>query len=271
MRTHILVLLLAASTAPAQEPFRWQGRIPAGREIEIKGVTGSVRAVAATGNEVQVTATKRAGRQGNAEDVRIQVVQHDEGVTICAVYPGRERNNECGAGGWRDLNVQNNDTRVEWEVRVPAGVRFVGRTVNGDVVASALRSEVDAHTVSGSVRVSTTGNVDAQTVSGDVEISTRGFGQAQTVSGDITASLGQANWTEALEFRTVSGDISLTLPAAANAQVRVQSMNGEIESDFPLTMEGRRMRSRANATLGRGGRELYLQTLSGDIELRRAR
>lgn len=273
MRTSVLALLLAtASAAGAQEPFNWQGRIATGREIEIKGVIGDVRATVASGNEVQVSATRQRGRHGNPQDVQIRVVEHNGGVTICAVYPGRGSNpsNHCDNGGRNDSNREQNDTRVNFTVRVPAGVRFVGRTVSGDVEANGLRSDVNAATVSGNARVSTTGNVSAGSVSGNVDISTSGYGDASTVSGDITASLGRASWPEPLDFRTVSGKITLTLPTATAAQVRAQSMTGRIQSDFPLEIDQRRMQARATGTLGRGGRELNLQTLSGDIRLRRA-
>lgn len=281
MRKSILTLLLVtASVAGAQEPFNWQGRIAQGKEIEIKGVIGDVRAVAASGSEVQVTATRQRGRNGNPQDVQIRVVEHEGGVTICSVYPGRGSNpsNQCDNGGGRDSNRENrdsnrennNDTRVNFTVRVPAGVRFVGRTVVGDMDATGLRSDVDASTVSGNTRVSTTGTVRATSVSGDVEMSTTGYGDASTVSGDITATLGRGSWPEPLDFRTVSGKITLTLPATTAAQVRAQSMTGRIQSDFPLEIDQRRMQARATGTLGRGGRELNLQTLSGDIRLRRA-
>jgi hypothetical protein len=69
--------------------FRWHGMIAQGSAIEVKGVNGNVRAEASGSNEVEVVAEKRA-RRSNPEDVRIEVVQHADGVTICAVYPSRD-------------------------------------------------------------------------------------------------------------------------------------------------------------------------------------
>ena len=53
------------------------------------------------------------------------------GVTICAVYPtvpGREPNT-CEPGGAGKSNTRDNDTVVHFDVRVPYGVGFVGRTI----------------------------------------------------------------------------------------------------------------------------------------------
>lgn len=253
-----------------QEPFRWSGRLAAGKTIEVKGVRGTIRALPASGSEVEVTATRR-GERSAPETVRIEVVPHEDGVTVCAVYPRGNREwdaerrrleerggeggyNRCDPGDWRNLNVQDNDVSVDFTVRVPAGVRLAARNVSGDVDAEGLR-----------------GYVEARSVSGDVRVSTSGFGEASTVSGEIFASLGSGAWSGDLDFRTVSGDITLELPARASTEVRVETMSGDIQSDFPLDVERRSMRRRARGTIGEGGRELYLTTLSGDVRLRRAR
>ena len=81
-----IVGLACAAPAAAQSDFEWRGQMAPGQGIEIKGINGNVRAVAARGNEVEVTATRTA-RRSNPADVRFEVVPHAGGVTICAVYP----------------------------------------------------------------------------------------------------------------------------------------------------------------------------------------
>ncbi|MFI5008320.1 MAG: hypothetical protein ACHQKZ_12810, partial [Solirubrobacterales bacterium] len=78
-----LVLAVALSPALRAEDFRWQGRVAAGAAVEIKGVNGGIDAEPASGNEVEVTAVKRA-RRSNPDEVEIKVVEHAGGVTICA-------------------------------------------------------------------------------------------------------------------------------------------------------------------------------------------
>ena len=136
-----LCLALTAVPASAQD-FEWRGRIARGDEIEIKGVNGSVVAEFTAGDEVEVVAMKRS-RRSDPDDVEIEVVQHRNGYTLCAVYPSRRgRPNECVAGDGGRMNVRSNDVRVTFTVRVPEGVRFVGRTVTGDIETRGLRSEV---------------------------------------------------------------------------------------------------------------------------------
>jgi len=240
----------AASTAHAQD-FHWQGLIPAGESVEIKGINGSIRAVAANTNEVDVTATKSA-RHSNPAEVRVEVVRHATGVTICAVYPdvaGREPNRcEPGSGGHSES--RDNDTSVDFVVRVPPGVSFVARAVNGDVDGESLQGDVDAHSVNGAVHVSTTGRA-----------------LASTVNGSITATMGRSDWPNGANFKTVNGSITLNVGDNVNAQLRANTVNGTISSDFPITVTGEFNRRTLRGTIGSGGPDLTLSTVNGSIKL----
>jgi hypothetical protein len=234
--------------------FRLREALAAGRTLEIRGVNGSVSAEPAEGGEFEVVANKRA-RHSDPDEVRIEVVRHGEGVLICAVYPnpGGEPNT-CEVGSSRS-HVHDNDTTVDFTVRVPDGVKFNGRTVNGRVQAERLGADVDVKTVNGSINVSTAG-----------------LARAETVNGSITAVVGRADWPAGLQFKTVNGGIDLTLPASLSARVEAKTLNGEITSDFPLTVSGTFSRRRLSGTIGSGGddRKLILETVNGSVQIRRA-
>src|SRR5260221_2013246 len=195
-------ILLCPGPAAAQD-FQWYGAIPQGRAIEIKGVNGDVRAEPSGGNEVEVVAVKR-GTRDNPDSVRIDVVPHAGGVTICAVYPSPDgqKPNECLPGDAGRMNVQNNDVSVRFTVRVPAGVALVGKTVNGEIEALRLNGDVTLSTVNGSVIFFTTvGRL------------------AATVNASIHGEIGRADWADTLKMATVNGSITLTLPADLNTGV----------------------------------------------------
>jgi hypothetical protein len=246
--------MLAAAPAPATaQDFRWHGAVAQGLAIEIKGVNGDVRAEPSGSNEVEVAAEKRAQRD-DPESVRIEVVPHAGGVTICAVYPSRDgaRPNECQPGDGGRMNVQNNDVTVRFTVRVPAGVNFVGKTVNGQVEATRLNGDVTLNTVNGSINFSTTG-----------------LARANTVNGSIRGEMGRADWNDRLEMKTVNGGITLTLPATLSTDVRATTVNGDIDSDFPMTITGRVNRRKVEGTIGGGGRMLALDSVNGSITLKK--
>jgi hypothetical protein len=243
---------LAGAGGQASSPYQWRGTVIQGGAIEIKGVNGAVKAIAATGAEVEVSAVLR-GQRSNPADVRIDVVQHGGGVTICAVYPSPDsRPNECQPGDGGRMNTRDNDVTVAFTVRVPPGVRFVGRTVNGDIGADAL-----------------TGPVSLKTVNGEATFSTTAYGEASTVNGSIRGTMGSSQWTEALRFHTVNGSVTLDLPADMSTEVRAKTVNGSISTDFPISVTGRVDPRNLTGTIGGGGRSLEVQTVNGSVTLRK--
>ncbi|MEX2280888.1 MAG: DUF4097 family beta strand repeat-containing protein [Gemmatimonadota bacterium] len=246
------ITIAMAAPAGAQD-WTWRGRVGAADWMEVKGVNGTVRAVAHSGSEIEVEVTKSA-RRSDPDEVKLEVVTHENGVTICAVYPAprnREENN-CMPGSRGRSNTQNNDVKVDFVVRVPRGTNFAGRSVNGAVTITGL-----------------TGDVKAHTVNGDVRVTTSGLAEATTVNGTINASMGRANWDDVLAFETVNGAIILELPEQFDAEVHASTVNGSISTDYPLTIRGRFGPKRLSGTVGRGGRELMLDTVNGSIELRK--
>ena len=175
-------------------------------------------------------ATKHAKR-GDPADVTIEVIEHEDGVTICAKYPGA--GNVCAPGDKGSSHTHNNDVEVDFEVRVPAGVRLVAHTVNGGIQAEGLAGPVEAETVNGAVRLSTSA-----------------YASAETVNGSITAALGSAEWTEPLSFNTVNGGIHLTLPAKLDVDLRARTLNGVVDSDFPVTVTGKLSKHSIHGTNG---------------------
>ena len=256
MRSLALLVLGSLVTAGALEAqdFRWHAALASGKTLEVRGISGRVRASRASGSEAEVTAVKKAGRRGDPEDVEIQVVEDNDGVTICALYPTRRGKSECRSGGGHNENFKDTDVEVDFEVRVPAGVDFVGTTVNGDVFASDLPADAEV-----------------SSVNGDVEVSAAGLARGSTVNGSITAVVGKAAWTGSLRFATVNGGIRVTLPPDIDAEVDANTVNGSIDSDFPITMQGRMRPREFHGVIGKGGRRLELTTVNGSIELRKAR
>ena len=199
-----------------------------------------------------VTAVKK-GKDDDPANVRIEVVEHAGGVTICAVYPDAgSKKNECAPGDGGRLSSRDNDVSVQFSVQVPAGVRFVGETVNGGIEAGNVQA-----------------NVDASTVNGDITISSGGLAKASTVNGSIKASLGSASWDGALSFSTVNGGITVSLPDGANADVSASTVNGGMKTDFPLTVSGQFSMKNMKGTIGSGGRKLEMETVNGSIHLKK--
>src|SRR5215207_1733842 len=134
------------------------------------------------------------------------------------------------------------------------------KVFSGDVEVRRVARAVQVSCMSGDVSVSdSSGPVRVNTVSGDVEarnLRTTSAGddpEAKSVRGDVTiegvghgnvtgeATSGQILYTGALarggsyDFRTISGDVTLELPANASFNLHAKVVvSGEIVTDFPV-------------------------------------
>ena len=247
--TMAAVALTVISALPAlaqDDTWTWRKTLPAGQTIEIRGVIGDITASAAAGDVVEVVAHKTS-RDGAVSEVRIEAVERAGGVTICALY---DPDDECLSDEHSRSNNRHNDTKVDFEVRVPRGIVLDAQTIIGRVEASGLSADVRA-----------------SSVTGNVHISTAGLAEASSVSGSITARMGRADWKDDLSFSTVSGDIRLEFPAL-DADVSLSTISGQLSSDWDIAVQ-KTGRGRVRGTVGKGGRALSLSTVSGDVELRK--
>jgi DUF4097 and DUF4098 domain-containing protein YvlB len=250
----LALLLLVARGAAAEGDFYWSGAATRGKTVEIRNINGDIHAEPARDGKLEVTAI-RTSKKDDPESVRIEFTQVGDHLMFCALYPTKDGYpaNTCDAKGRSHSHSDNNDVTVQFRVKVPAGVTLEAHTVNGGIEALRL-----------------SGPIDAQTVNGEVKLSTTSYAEASTVNGSLEVAMDGRGWPDGLAFRTVNGDIRLDVTDAVNADLRAETMNGDIASDFPLTVLGRMKRNKVRATIGHGGTELALATLNGSIELRRA-
>lgn len=235
---------LAASAFADKEEFHWNGAISPGKTLEVKGFRGHVTAEQTDGQAV-VDALKR-GDDDPVSVVQIKVEQSGSGVKIVAVYPkGKDPD---------DVKV-----RVDYKVKVPKGVKFIGRTEIGDVTVERLDAPVEAYTAIG-----------------DLDIETSSYAQGRTVNGRIDAVMGKTDWSGTLTFLAVNGDVTVKLPVHADTKLSAESKTGRFSSDlFPADDIGGRYGARplpgadVSGTLGRGGRSLKITTINGDIRVMR--
>lgn len=264
MRDPLLILTLATATVGAAVPaatqinnFQWSGAVERGNVVEIRGVNGSVRALASGDGLVHVTAA--SGGPQHPQRLDIRVVEHDRGVTICATHPRLSAASDlydCVRGGDRRSTIAlEDDPEIDFVIGVPVGVRFSASTVNADVEVQGLQSEVNIATISGRVSIQRTGRLSANS----------------TVT-------------------TVNGSVDLELPAAAGAEVHASTVSGDLRSDFPVYFIGRSASARQGASafppdppsvpggagplglsgrIGEGGPEIRILSINGSIRLLR--
>jgi len=289
MRTSILaVAALGASATLAGQgrpDFEFRRELAPGKRLVVQNIIGNVQVTGGSGRIVEVTAVKKAGRHGELEDVTVETIELENGVALCARYPGQGSRRGQGSSGergsgkgernpcsWTSWNGshERNDTELIFTIRVPAGLTLRIGTVSGDLAASNLDGELELGSVSGDVRLDggRGQRIELETVSGDVDLlDVRARDVAgNTVSGEVTFR-GPILDGGTYEFTTTSGDISLGLPDRPNATLSAATFSGRFSSDLETTQQSGRHRRRHSATWGSGSAKLDVESLSGDIRI----
>lgn len=176
-----------------------------------------------------------------------------------------------------DVSVEGSRGEVvvqttQGDIRVTGGGGLVQlRTVHGDIDASGIRGRVDAHAVNGDIKLTdVVGDAVATTMSGDVHLVRVDAASvdASSVSGDIAYD-GAIKDAGRYALKSHSGDVTVAMPASANAIISVSTFNGDFQADIPVQLTEQQKGTRFSFTLGSGSARVDLESFSGDIRLAR--
>ena len=257
IRLVTLSVLAAAAPLAAQQPdFRWEKAIAASSDVSVHNLNGNVDVTLSTTGKVEIVGVKRGNRR-YFDEVTIEVVETANGITVCPVFKNVDM--ECDERGfrvherrgWRDNDWD--DVSIDIAVKVPKGMQIRANSVSGDVGVVGAEGEVRAGSVSGNVRMV---GLRATSV------------RASSVSGDVDVRVDALTGPGELKFTSVSGNVTAELPQNMDADVRMRSVSGVLDSDFALTLNGRMNRHSLEARIGKGGRDLEVTTVSGNVRLK---
>lgn len=235
-------ILLGDVSFRSVNDWNWHGSVPRGRAVEIRGITGDIKAIAGDGKEVEIFARFQSGAE--ASKPRMKVSETSAGVAVCSVPAGGDA---CATDP-----LTGSGARVDYFVKLPAGVQLIARTVNGNIEAEGLGSDVIA-----------------KTVNGGVDISTSGTAQAHTVNGSIRAFLSRPFWRRSSTFSAVNGGIKVRIPTGVRADVHAETKNGAVVSNLK-NFRGASTEQELNGRVGAPGGAasgLTIRTINGTVEL----
>ena len=112
----------------------------------------------------------------------------------------------------------------------------------------------------------TLGALRLTTRSKDIELN-QVFGPVDLTDSDGTVDLSLAGQFP-VQVRNNKGDIELSLPPGFGYQVSGETHNGDIVSDFPLTISGDENKT-VRGQIGKGGATIQLTTTNADLHLTR--
>ncbi len=236
--------------------FRWERRLGSGQVVHARNINGDISVTPSSSGRVEIVGVRR-GSGRSADRLNALVTETSDGVIVCIVRV--DADDECDGNGYHHRSHDDDDNdwgraSMNLEIRLPSNVQIDASSVSGNVDVVGAQGDIRAGSVSGDVRLE---GLRATSV------------EARTVSGEITAAVETLTGSGPLSFKSVSGDVKLDLPRNLDADLSMSSVSGQLDSEFQMTLGGgRTSRRRIEARIGRGGRELSLTTVSGDVRLK---
>lgn len=266
-----------------------------GGDIELQGpLTGDLRGKTSGGDVILADVSGRVDISTSGGDIRTDKIQ-GEGYLKTS---GGDIRVEM-VGGNMDVHTSGGNIIVG-----NVGKTLRAQTAGGDIEIGNVGGEATVSTAGGNIQVGkVSGSATLKTAGGDIELNggsgiisaitaggnitldnVSGSVEARTVGGDVTAALRPSGQGRS-RLTTTGGEVTLYLPANAKAtieaRIRIQgywkrgkryNQDYEIRSDFKADsyeQDDRLREIRATYTLNGGGETIWLETIEGNIEIRK--
>jgi DUF4097 and DUF4098 domain-containing protein YvlB len=140
---------------------------------------------------------------------------------------------------------------VSYRLAVPSVASLSLKSTNGGITIRDVDGQIDFRTVNGGVRL--------VNLAGDVK--------GRTSNGGVDVDLDGPGWKgEGLNVETSNGGVTLRIPEQYSAHLETSTINGGMNIDFPLTVQGRIDRQ-ISANLGAGGAPIRVTTHNGGVKI----
>ena len=240
--------LLAAApvlAGPREEVFEKTYSMEGVARVSIENVNGHIEAIASDKPVFKVKAVKRA-TGGRAEETlrltEIRVTKVGDEIRVETINPKRRR-----LFGFLDFGSSN--AEVDYTLQIPAQTEVRFETCNGKVLANGFVGILSGDAVNGSIELANLeGPTSASTVNGSVRLSFKGPFKKSRVE-------------------TVNGSIDIAFDKGSPISYELETVNGRIEGDFALAVEGKFGPKEARGKLNGGGEALRCETVNGTIRL----
>lgn len=253
----VLVLFGALMGAQAQEfTFKPTGALPE-TKVVITNMAADLEIVGIDGSELKITAMEYEGVPDKAKGLRplSAIGPENTGIGLSVTQSGNEVKI---SGASRDANEGS------YLLRIPKSMKLYVEYMSweaGDVLITGMTNEVEAKSQVGDLAFKqVTGPIVASTLSSDIEV--------------VFSSLSQVSATS---LNSTSGDIDVSMPGTSKGTFSMGSISGEVYTDLDFQIKGEEGLTRfgggmnVEATLGGGGVDVSIRTISGDIYVRKSK
>jgi hypothetical protein len=192
---------------------------PHGSQLVVENVEGPISVTGWAQPQIQVSATP------DQEWAEVEIEQHDQTVVA-------RTTTEQGRNKWSNWFSGSRTPRVEYDVHVPHATDLEIKNVEGPITIQGCNGKIRVRNVEGEVTLDgTQGDISVETVNGPLKAShLQGNAKLKTVNGKLT--LGQSE-LGALSAQTVNGKIEAAATWAPDAQISLNTVNGNCDLTVP--------------------------------------
>jgi DUF4097 and DUF4098 domain-containing protein YvlB len=237
--------------AEVSEEFHQTYPLNARGRVSLENINGAVHIKTWDRNEVKVDAVKTATTRERLSEAEIKIDSFNpDSINIETLYP-RWTDNRNGKGSRHE-----DPASVEYTLTIPRNARLESvELINGALDIDGVAGEVSASAINGRIK--------AHGLSSEAKLS--------TVNGSLEATFEQLGAAQSISLNSVNGQILLTIPSDANANLRANTVHGNISNDFGLPVRrGEYVGHDLAGMLGRGGTRIKLGNVNGQIAIRHA-
>lgn len=164
---------------------------------------------------------------------------------------------------------------VNGAISLTGGAKDVDlQAVNGAVEVTKATGRIKAESVNGAVTVrDSSGELEASTVNGPLVVTGGGWDRVriETVSGSLRFDGGLTKHST-VDAETVSGSVEFVLAADLGADFQLSTFSGDIDNELgpaPTRQSKWTTEKELSFSLAGGGAKITVQTLSGNLRLRK--
>ncbi len=231
--------------------------------LTVSNVNGRIEIKGAHTDRVELRAEFFSKRKSDLERIRIESNTQHGRLTIHVKFPKRHRFLFFPFS-------RRSRGRVDLYLTVPKDLATNLTSVNGDLFIENMKAEITAHTVNGDFTLKNTeGSVAIDTVNGDLKADhITACLKFDSVNGDVEIKSLRKGACNAIRLETVNGDFSLALDPNVLKTVKINTVNGDLETGFAAKISGGR-RSK-HLVFDRGPVTIEAHTVNGDLTLKPA-
>ena len=247
-------------------------------QIHLNNINGSIHVKGTQENRAFLKGLRTLSAMGEEsmkealEEVQVKTFTKDENLFIYLAIPrfGFEVDGK-GNGSYEGCYDSPKEMRkptgysftYDFVLYIPQNLSLEISTINdGDLLVEDVFASVEAKNINGSIELQNVGRVlGAHTINGDIRVTQREIPEAD------------------VHFSTINGDVKLWYPKNLSAEVLLMSRRGELLTAFdwealsPKTEKLTEKKGKATykihswnrIQIGRGGPQIQMETLNGDL------